>query len=504
MNRIWTLMATCIILLVTESAAFAMTFMEPVKVMHTRYDVTTQRVRGTAFLKTEDLDGTELVFAVHDEGEFDKNYVSMESVDGETVYLTFPVGMWFQVKEIHTEDPERKLWLVQTGAGVRKGKCEVTSLVGRHGDTYVEYVTLEDLKETKIFGFGSWWTVEDGELVMRDWGRGYRQDEMRFFWDENAEWFGFRHNSSAINKLGDWFYTDENGANYYLQGLNKGHIWIYGDVIREDTDGEKVPLQYYVYTYQVQCPYTIYNAGEATERGCLYDGSDANPSAVAFFESTVYGKGGNNMRSPKPPRAPVVIEEPKTYEDVLNNTFNIAYSESKDRSAYEKYVGVKEAAYGIVPESRLSKIGYCIEDISGDGIPELIIAEIDHSRIVLLYTCVDGAPKFVLRGWGRNRYYLLDDGLLYHEGSSGAQYSTRSVSQLSEDGTSVKILEERTTYIKEGETTRFGIFHKSYDEDGNYTVEEMDEAKFEWWRRMREEYKNRAVELDLTPFSEYK
>lgn len=315
---------------------------------------------------------------------------------------------------------------------------------------------------------------------------------------------GFGTTASKKNNMGDWFYTDEDGVNYYLQGVDKTHARICGDVIREDADGETIPLQYCVYTDQVQCPYAINKAGVAAERGCLYDGSDANPSAVAFYDSILYGRKGNNMRSPKPPRAPVVIEEPKTYEDVLNNAFNIAYSESKDRSAYEKYVGVKEAAYGIVPESRLSKIGYCIEDISGDGIPELIIAEIDHSRIVLLYTCVDGAPKFVLRGWGRNRYYLLDDGLLYHEGSSGAQYSTRSVSQLSEDGTSVKILEERTTYIKEGETTRFGIFHKSYDEDGNYTVEEMDEAKFEWWRRMREEYKNRAVEFDLTPFSEYK
>lgn len=210
------------------------------------------------------------------------------------------------------------------------------------------------------------------------------------------------------------------------------------------------------------------------------------------------------MHSPKPPRAPVVIEEPKTYEDVLNNAFNIAYSSSKDRNAYEKYVGVKEAAYGIGPEARLSKIGYCIEDISGDGIPELIIAEIDHSRIVLLYTSVDGEPKFVLRGWGRNRYYLLDDGLLYHEGSSGAKYSTRSVSQLSEDCTSFQSLEEYSSFIKEGGETRLGIFHKIYDEDGNCTVEELVETKYDWWRRMREEYKNRAVEFDLIPMSEYK
>ena len=527
MNRLWTLMATCIILLVTESSAFAMTFMEPVKVMHTRYDVTTQRVRGTAFLKTADLDGTELVFSVHDEGEFEQNYVSMESADGETVYLTFPVGMWFQVKEFRTEFPERKLWLVQIGVGVNVGTCETMCLIGRHGDTYVKYVTLEDVQEEGLYGYGAWWTVEDGELVVRDWERSMgsvewdteefnaQVNEARIFWDEEAKWFGVRHDKFGRCEPGRWFYTDDDGANYYLRDYRiRPQPFLRGQVIREDANGETVPMLYCISTYQVNCPYTIYsgtsfdNPGDAVERGTLYDGNEANQSVRAFFERYLYREA--HLKVAPKHLSKTWIPEPKTYEDELDNIYVIAATKCGGGSIHDVYIGVKEViAYGATPKERLNKIGYKIEDISGDGIPELIIGKIDNdnpdrgTRIVLMFTYVDGETKVVLRGWGRSRYYLRDDGFLYREGSSGARYSFSTIEEISEDGTTVKNREVFATYVRENGKTRFGNFHLIYDANGDYIVKEKDEDDESEWHT-RSEKLSRTVNLNLIPMADYK
>ena len=525
MNRIWALIAAFAVLLMAESSAFAMTFDAPIKIMHTRYDVTNQCIRGTVFAKTIDLDGTEIVFTVHNEGDYEKNTVSMESADGKTVYFTFPVGMWFQVKELHTEDPERKLWLAQTGVGVNVGTCETMCLIGRHGDTYVKYVTLEDLQEEGLYGYGAWWMVEDGELVVRDWERSLRSEEWeefnaqvniaRIFWDEEAKWFGVRHDRFDRHEPGRWFYTDDDGANYYLRTR--------GQVIREDADGEMVPMLYNVCAYQVNCPYTIYsgtsfdNPGDAVERGALYDGDNPNPSVVAFFEKFLYREA--HLKVVPRQLSKTWISEPKTYEDELDNIYVIAATKPKGTGgSHSAYVGVSELIYEATPKERLNRIGYKIEDISGDGIPELIIGEIDHehpdrgSRIVLIFTYVDGEAKFVLKGWSRSRYYLLDDGLLYHEGSGGAAYSILTISRLSEDGTSRKTLEELSTFplklgsIGSGREQRgIGSHHRIYDENGNCTLEELDDPETRWQlRRMREDYKSRAVEIDLIPMSEYK
>ena len=236
----------------------------------------------------------------------------------------------------------------------------------------------------------------------------------------------------------------------------------------------------------------------------------------------------------RPSNEPLYIE-PKTYEEVLDAIYDFASVAPKDRYTAGRtnmrgkinVTGVQEVAYGDTPEERLSKIGYCIEDISGDGIPELIIGTINNksenkgTRIISLYTTVDGKAYLAregcirIDGWARCRYYLLDDGLLYHEGSGGAANISRSISCLSEDGASVKTLESLSTFPLKFEAIRseseqkssdeLGSHHRIYDENGNCTLEELDDPETRWQlRRMREDYRSKAVEMDLIPMSEYK
>ncbi len=234
--------------------------------------------------------------------------------------------------------------------------------------------------------------------------------------------------------------------------------------------------------------------------------TETNPTAAPSPPKAVEEQSAENVAS-KPSRGSVEVV-PTTYKDVLDTVYTIASSEPQRASVHDIYVGVKEIANSAKPGEGPERIGYSIEDISGDGIPELIIGEINpkspnwDSRILLLYTRVDGEEYHVLSGWGRNRYYLLGDGLLYHAGSGGAQYSTRNISRLSEDGTSLHKLEEYTTYIDEGEHTHFGSFHKTYDENGNFSVEEIskDSELAQRWT----DYRDRIAKIDLIPMSEYK
>ena len=133
-----------------------------------------------------------------------------------------------------------------------------------------------------------YWALSAGEAAFqlaygRDFYEGARQD-------------GYRSDRPMTYPSDKKLFTDNDGTNYYLRRFRKTDIWIEAQLMREKADGTADSFIYRVYTYQVQCPYTIYSGtsfkhpGEAVERGELYvdsDGtlrSDANPSAVAFFE----------------------------------------------------------------------------------------------------------------------------------------------------------------------------------------------------------------------------
>ena len=73
-----------------------------------------------------------------------------------------------------------------------------------------------------------------------------------------------------------------------------------------------------------------------------------------------------------------------------------------------------------------------------DNAYEVIIADTGpagwNNRILLMYTLHDDKPVLLIEGWARIRYYLLNDGTIYNEGSSGAAYTSFGIYRISEDG----------------------------------------------------------------------
>lgn len=96
----------------------------------------------------------------------------------------------------------------------------------------------------------------------------------------------------------------------------------------------------------------------------------------------------------------------------------------------EGMIGVAEIA-SLSKTKMLDDIGYTITDINKDGVSELLLLQIDElnkevcngTRILCVFTVVDGEKTLVFEGHSRNRYYLLDDASIYNEGSNGAAYT---------------------------------------------------------------------------------
>ncbi len=139
----------------------------------------------------------------------------------------------------------------------------------------------------------------------------------------------------------------------------------------------------------------------------------------------------------EPTEAPTEQTTPTDYEalyaDVLTG-FHAAMLEDNDE--YEGVMGAAEAV-------KVGKnVGYAISDISGDGIPELIIgadsAEADGgTELCAVYTAVNGKAFFVFEGSARNAYRLTADGNVVYYGSGGAMNTACGTYRFSDDGTSL-------------------------------------------------------------------
>ena len=99
-------------------------------------------------------------------------------------------------------------------------------------------------------------------------------------------------------------------------------------------------------------------------------------------------------------------------------------------------MGVLEAARA-VGDNAVYEMGYLIEDLSGDGIPELAVGECSGMTNAL-YTLVDGKPELVFEGWYRSSYVYMGDGYFYYYGSNSASESGQGVFYLTKNGTGLE------------------------------------------------------------------
>ena len=152
---------------------------------------------------------------------------------------------------------------------------------------------------------------------------------------------------------------------------------------------------------------------------------------AAVLLLTAAGCGGEQQPAPAD-ETPVfhkpVIEKPaetdytQVYAEILESACALLLDADHHAATEgEKDVFVMSTSYGA---DALNCAGYYIQDISGDGIPELLIGNIpqygnmlEYSNIFAVYTCVDGAPYLTFEsGWYQSTYYYLEDGSFFNTG----------------------------------------------------------------------------------------
>lgn len=146
-------------------------------------------------------------------------------------------------------------------------------------------------------------------------------------------------------------------------------------------------------------------------------------------------------------KAPLSPEE--IYAQVLDGYYADLVSEFPIDNYFPMTLGTFETTIGSAIDTALNKVGYAMKDINGDGMQELLIMEVfdrgqtsyHGDKILALYTIVNDEARFLAGGWARNRFYLLNDGMIYNEGSSGADDSSFEIYSLMESSTALEQIE---------------------------------------------------------------
>ncbi len=181
--------------------------------------------------------------------------------------------------------------------------------------------------------------------------------------------------------------------------------------------------------------------------------------------------------------------------------------------------GVMEAVQGMGKDA-LNGLGYLVYDLSGDGVPELVVGSLREygGEVNALYTLVDNEPQLVLEGWARNSYvyvnsYVGGSSCFYNHGSNSAAESGQGIFTLSRNGRELEWRRFYFTYAEDGDWDNVTVYTNT---TGSWDPEESEQADLtlEEYNRM---FSTPVVEsvtdfwgmnctesgLDLTPFSEF-
>lgn len=146
-----------------------------------------------------------------------------------------------------------------------------------------------------------------------------------------------------------------------------------------------------------------------------------------------------------------------------------------------------------------AEIGYVLEDMNGDGTPELLVAPIINGYgDYMLYTmhCLkNGKPSLVVQSWDRSRNYLCVDKMINNEGSSGAASSSFDLMRLS-DQNKLEYIEITRLEGYENPDTLYW-FATEYIEEYPYGTMISSEEFDANLRR----YESLRIQYPLTPFS---
>lgn len=143
-------------------------------------------------------------------------------------------------------------------------------------------------------------------------------------------------------------------------------------------------------------------------------------------------------------------------------------------------------------------IGYVIQDLNGDGVPELAIGPTREygTYLITLFTLANGKPQLVFGEVGDGGYAYLEDGRFFYSGYHSASEIGQGFYHLTDDGTALVCEEFYFVRILDGDESDVTVY---YNTTGSWDIEDSQETDMslkEFWA-----LDCTGEALPLTPFS---
>ena len=196
------------------------------------------------------------------------------------------------------------------------------------------------------------------------------------------------------------------------------------------------------------------------------------------------------------------------YAPVLDEVLAVV-TDGYDYDREYRYVsnGLMEKCMYPGDEDLTEAVGFLLEDMSGDGIPELLIGcdetygdGAPQSTIFNLFTLKEEEPFSVFEGWARSSYRPMEDAHFYYCGSGGAAITLFGENHLSEDGT--EILWDDFYFSDEKDGGEVGLYHNT---SGIFDAKESEEVQMSqdtFFKKM-DDYEAKCIRISWTPIGSY-
>lgn len=227
----------------------------------------------------------------------------------------------------------------------------------------------------------------------------------------------------------------------------------------------------------------------------------------------VHEVGSDQQRNkPESPVKQGDIDGYTAYRDILTHMVRIMESDGAEGNYDPGEVGIMEELPRVLEQngSAVEAFGYIIEDLSGDGVPELVIGDrrqdefvTEGNKIYALYTLVGNTPELVFEGGTGYDYYLTENRNVFEIGGYTRMHPYFGLFKMSKDAINREYLDFYFTVEKEA-LGKLGFYHNHKGiADPEISKEIKHDVEEEGIGEYMKDIRKTVVRVPFYPFSAY-
>lgn len=201
----------------------------------------------------------------------------------------------------------------------------------------------------------------------------------------------------------------------------------------------------------------------------------------------------------------------REYGKLVEGIYNFVNDGNMDKVPQQGMTGIYELRDHMGYVDALNMLGYTLQDINNDKVPELIFAILDNEKqgkgyygkdIYAIYTFVDGKIKFVDEGWARSNIKLLANNMFLTRGNSSNTDYVLVLEDLLPNGNK-RCVDMYFTRSKSNNEPGLDVYRNDVGR-ADVAVSQKTNMTAEDFFDMGTEMAGDSVKLELLPLKEYK